>query len=99
MTDITSIERLFNLGEFNNIRITVADISKPLQERRLEMLERILDIYEAFFLQQTIRYMLQDNEELTEIWFERYKNLLKNRDTYFSDLTENKEETQDDTTD
>jgi len=98
MADTTSIERLFNLGEFSNIRITVADISKPLQERRIEMLERILDIYEAFYLQQVIRYMLQDNDKLTELWCTRYENLIANRDTYFKELTKNEEETQDDTT-
>jgi len=57
-----SIERLFKLGEFKNLKVKIDSSDLPVEARRSLMLDCIFDAYETFLFHQIIGAELMDED-------------------------------------
>lgn len=81
--DSISIERVFNLGDYKSLRVSVTPNEMSDEQREQIILENVLDAYKTLFIHQLITAELYDGD--TEKWEEMLEKLEGVRHTYLNE--------------
>ena len=57
-----TIERLFKLGDYKNLKVTTTQDGLDERERFVLMVENVYDVYSQFYIHQVIQSKLNDND-------------------------------------
>jgi len=100
MSDIFTLERRFNLGDYRSVVIKVGPTSLTKEETERIMLENIFNVHKQFLLSKKIESELYSREDpQTDEWLVRLEELrlqyLPEEETE-DDLCEDREDVQED---
>lgn len=78
------IERVYNLGDYKSLHVTITDTEMPHPEIVREGIEKVFDAYEIYFNHQLITHLLNNNDNGVNEAYGSLEKLRSIRDTYFT---------------
>lgn len=85
--DPITIERLFSLGDYKNLKVNITQTGLSTKEKSIIMLNNVCDAYTQLYIHQIVNAEI-NAEEWVDYWLEKLETLNKIRAKYMMIMEE-----------